>query len=81
MDPWIHVGAIAYGALLMLGLFVRTPLTEALRIDAMFIPQAGDASRDGINTQNDGGCTARPARRVNSVTRAMSSSVGNFTVR
>ncbi|MBM3386624.1 MAG: hypothetical protein FJY36_03010 [Betaproteobacteria bacterium] len=45
MDQMIHVGAIAYGALLMLGLFVRTPLTEALRIDAMFIPQAGDASR------------------------------------
>jgi len=45
MDQMIHVGAIAYGVLLMLGLFVRTPLTEALRIDAMFIPQAGDASR------------------------------------
>jgi hypothetical protein len=45
MDPLIHVGAIAYGALLVLGLFVRTPLTEALRIDALFIPQAGDASR------------------------------------
>lgn len=45
MDPLIHLGAIAYGALLVLGLFVRTPVTEALRIDAMFIPQAGDASR------------------------------------
>lgn len=45
MDQMIHVGAIAYGVLLMLGLFVRTPVTEALRIDAMFIPQAGDASR------------------------------------
>lgn len=45
MDPLIHVGAIAYGALLVLGLFVRTPLTEALRIDALFIPQAGDVSR------------------------------------
>lgn len=45
MDQMIHVGAIAYGALLVLGLFVRTPLTEALRMDALFIPQAGDASR------------------------------------
>lgn len=45
MDQMIHLGAIAYGVLLMLGLFVRTPLTEALRIDALFIPQAGDASR------------------------------------
>jgi len=45
MDQMIHFGAIAYGALLMLGLFVRTPVTEALRIDAMFIPQAGEASR------------------------------------
>jgi hypothetical protein len=45
MDQMIHTGAIAYGLLLMLGLFVRTPLTEALRIDTLFVPQAGDSSR------------------------------------
>ncbi|HMN94107.1 MAG TPA: hypothetical protein PKC60_12830 [Hydrogenophaga sp.] len=45
MDQMIHFGAIAYGLLLVLGMFVRTPVTEALRIDALFIPQAGDASR------------------------------------
>ena len=45
MDPIVHYGAIAYGLLLVLGLFVRTGVTEALRIDALFIPQAGDQSR------------------------------------
>jgi hypothetical protein len=45
MDQMIHVGAVLYGLLLVAGTFVRTPVTEALRIDALFIPQAGDASR------------------------------------
>ncbi len=45
MDQIVNLGAVAYGLLLMLGLFIRTPLTEALRIDALFIPQAGDSSR------------------------------------
>jgi hypothetical protein len=45
MDTVVNTGAIVYGALLMLGTFVRTPLTEALRIDALFIPQAGDKTR------------------------------------
>jgi hypothetical protein len=45
MDTVVNAGAIVYGALLMLGTFVRTPLTEALRIDALFIPQAGDKTR------------------------------------
>lgn len=45
MDVYINAGAVAYGALLVAAAFVRTPLTEALRIDALFIPQAGEKSR------------------------------------
>jgi len=30
---------------LILGTFVRTPVTEALRVDTLFIPQAGDKTR------------------------------------
>lgn len=45
MDTFVNAGAVAYGAALILAAFVRTPLTEALRIDALFIPQAGEKSR------------------------------------
>lgn len=45
MDTAIHFGAIAYGFALILGALVRTPLTEALRIDALFIPGAGEKTR------------------------------------
>jgi hypothetical protein len=45
MDHFVNAGAVAYGALLVAGFFVRSQLTEALRIDALFIPQAGDKSR------------------------------------
>ena len=45
MDHAVNAGAIAYGLLLVLGTFVRTSLTEALRIDALFIPQAGEKTR------------------------------------
>ncbi|MBX3637998.1 MAG: hypothetical protein KF683_21715 [Rubrivivax sp.] len=45
MDIYVNAGAVAYGAVLVLGFFVRMPLTEALRIDALFIPQAGEKSR------------------------------------
>ncbi len=45
MDQIIHYGGILYGLLLIVGTFVRTPVTEALRIDALFIPQAGEKSR------------------------------------
>ena len=45
MDNAVNAGAIAYGLLLVLGTFVRTSLTEALRIDALFIPQAGEKTR------------------------------------
>jgi hypothetical protein len=45
MDNAVHYGAIAYGALLVAAMFVRTPVTEALRIDALFIPGAGEKTR------------------------------------
>jgi hypothetical protein len=45
MDTLVNAGAIAYGIVLILGTFVRTPVTEALRVDTLFIPQAGDKTR------------------------------------
>jgi len=45
MGNAIHFGAIAYGLLLVAATFVRTPLTEAMRIDSLFIPQAGENTR------------------------------------
>jgi len=45
MDQIVNAGAIAYGLSLMLGAFIRHPLTEALRIDSLFLPQASDKTR------------------------------------
>jgi hypothetical protein len=45
MDSAVNAGAIAYGLLLVAGTFVRSRLTEALRIDALFIPGAGEKTR------------------------------------
>lgn len=45
MTSLVHVGAIVYGLLLVASLFIRTPLTEALRIDSLFFPEAGDKTR------------------------------------
>ena len=45
MDAAVNAGAIVYGIVLILAAFVRTPATEALRIDALFIPQAGEKTR------------------------------------
>lgn len=45
MDTLVHFGAIAYGAVLVGASFLRTPVTEALRIDSLFIPQASDKTR------------------------------------
>jgi hypothetical protein len=45
MDLLVNAGAIAYGLALVAATFVRAPLTEALRIDSLFIPQAGDRTR------------------------------------
>ena len=45
MDRLVNLGAVVYGAQLMLGAFVRHPVTEALRIDTLFLPQAGESTR------------------------------------
>lgn len=45
MDILVNAGAVAYGVTLVLATFVRHPLTEAMRIDALFIPQANERTR------------------------------------
>jgi hypothetical protein len=45
MDIAVNAGAVAYGIALIVGTFVRTPLTEALRVDTLFIPQASEKTR------------------------------------
>ena len=45
MDVLVNAGAVAYGIVLVLGVFVRTPVTEALRVDALFLPQASERTR------------------------------------
>lgn len=45
METIVNAGAVAYGLLLVLACFTRHPLTEALRIDSLFLPQAGEGSR------------------------------------
>jgi len=41
----IHAGAILYGLALVIATFMRTPLTEPLRVDTLFLPQAGESTR------------------------------------
>ena len=45
MDSLVHIGAIVYGLLLVAAAFVRMPLLEALRIDSLFLPEAGEKTR------------------------------------
>lgn len=42
---FIHLIAIVYGLVLIAAMFVRTPLTEAMRIDSLFLPGAGESTR------------------------------------
>ena len=45
MNTLVNAGGIAYGVALMFAAFVRNGLTEALRVDALFIKEASDATR------------------------------------
>ena len=45
MDILVNAGAVAYGVTLVVATFVRHPLTDAMRIDALFIPQANERTR------------------------------------
>ena len=45
MNNILHIGAMVYGLLLASATFVNHPVTEALRVDAMFLPQASERTR------------------------------------
>lgn len=45
LDTIVTIIGVIYGVLLILTAFVRTKLTEAFRIDALFMPQPSEASR------------------------------------
>jgi len=45
MDSVVNLGAVVYGLLLVLATFARTPLTEALRIDSLFLGRADEKTR------------------------------------
>lgn len=45
LDIIVTVFGMIYGLLLILVTFVRNKVTEAIRIDALFIPQPTDATR------------------------------------
>jgi len=45
MDVVVNAGAVVYGCVLVLASFARHPITEAMRIDALFIPQASERTR------------------------------------
>jgi hypothetical protein len=44
-DVFVNVLGILYGALLVSATFVRTRLTEAMRIDALFIRECTEKTR------------------------------------
>ena len=45
MDAVVTLGGIVYGLVLILGTFVRSRVTELLRVDALLIPQPTDSTR------------------------------------
>ncbi|HBR18364.1 MAG: hypothetical protein A3G39_00890 [Deltaproteobacteria bacterium RIFCSPLOWO2_12_FULL_43_16] len=45
LDTIVTVIGIIYGVLLVLAAFIRTKLTEAFRIDALFMPKPSEATR------------------------------------
>ncbi|MBI5331034.1 MAG: hypothetical protein HZB71_10520 [Betaproteobacteria bacterium] len=44
-DTFIHLLGALYGVLLVAATFVRAPLLEALRIDALFLREASEKTR------------------------------------
>jgi len=44
-DLLINLLGCAYGVVLIAATFLRTPLTEAMRIDALFIPRYSEKTR------------------------------------
>lgn len=45
MDTVVNVLGAAYGLLLVLTVFVRTGVTESLRVDALFMKQPSEQTR------------------------------------
>lgn len=45
VDLVLTIGGIVYGSALIWTMFVRNKVTEALRIDTLFIPQASEKTR------------------------------------
>lgn len=45
LDTLVNTVGIAYGLLLILAVFVRTSVTESLRVDALFMKQASEQTR------------------------------------
>ncbi len=44
-DTIVNVIGIAYGIVLILAAFVRSRITEAMRVDALFMKQASEQTR------------------------------------
>jgi hypothetical protein len=44
-DVIVNAIGISYGIILILAAFVRTKVTEAMRVDALFIPQPTESTR------------------------------------
>jgi len=45
MDSVVNLGAVIYGLLLVLATFTSTPLTDALRVDALFLGRTDGKTR------------------------------------
>ncbi|MEW5886724.1 MAG: hypothetical protein AB1735_08495 [Pseudomonadota bacterium] len=45
MELIVNAGAICYGMLLIMSQFVRNRITEALRVDALLLPNPTDRTR------------------------------------
>ena len=45
LDLVVTIGGIVYGTVLVCVMFLRNRVTEALRIDALIVPKATDATR------------------------------------
>ena len=45
LDIIVNAIGIAYGLILILATFVRTGVTEAMRVDALFVPNHSESTR------------------------------------
>jgi hypothetical protein len=45
VDTVVNAGAVVYGLVLVLATFARHPLTEAMRLDSLFLGKAEEKTR------------------------------------